>query len=58
VIKLMMKKACRTCRWSSEHYSARRRKVLRDNGVAAVYTPKNFDLNAIMTIWPTLSSVA
>ena len=24
-------------------------KLLRDNGVAAVYTPKNFDLNAIMT---------
>jgi (2R)-ethylmalonyl-CoA mutase len=24
-------------------------KLLRDNGVAAVYTPKNYDLNAIMT---------
>ncbi len=24
-------------------------KLLRDEGVAAVYTPKNFDLNAIMT---------
>jgi (2R)-ethylmalonyl-CoA mutase len=24
-------------------------KLLRDAGVAAVYTPKNYDLNAIMT---------
>ncbi len=24
-------------------------KLLRDEGVAAVYTPKNYDLNAIMT---------